>query len=228
MIAALIVAAGHGVRMGGGARKQFRLLAGRPVLVHSLAAFDGCREIERVVLVVPQSEVDYCRREIIECARMSKPVVLVAGGARRQDSVYNGLAAIEVQRGIVLIHDGVRPLIDRHLIEACIAGARQWHACIPALAVSDTLKQVDALGVIRESPKRDTFYLAQTPQAFDIQWIREAHTAARQNGWEATDDASLLERLGRSVHIIPGARRNIKITTSEDLILAEALLANRS
>jgi 2-C-methyl-D-erythritol 4-phosphate cytidylyltransferase len=226
MITALIVAAGQGLRMGG-ERKQYRTLAGRPVLVHSLAAFDACRQIERLVVVVSDSERTFCRREIIEPARLAKPVSLVAGGPRRQDSVYNGLAAIDADQGIVLIHDGVRPLIDTELIERCIAGAKKWQACIPAIAASDTLKRVDAEGVIRGTTPRDTIYLAQTPQAFDLVWIREAHEAARRHDWQATDDASLIEQLGRPVYIIPGTRSNLKLTTPEDLILAEALLAVR-
>ncbi len=221
---ALIVAAGAGVRMGGGTRKQYRPLAGSPVLAHSLAAFDACPGIECLVVVVAEREIDFCRREIIAPANLSKPVSLAAGGARRQDSVASGLAAIQAREGIVLIHDGVRPLVDAGLIERCIASARQWQACIPALPASDTLKQVDARGVIRSTPARDTFYLAQTPQAFDLALIREAHAAARQNGWEATDDASLVERLGLPVHVIPGSRHNLKITTPEDLLIAEALL----
>jgi 2-C-methyl-D-erythritol 4-phosphate cytidylyltransferase len=225
MIAGLIVAAGRGVRMGGGERKQYRILAGRPVLVHSLAAFDACREIDRLIVVIPESEFDFCQRNILKSANLRKPISLVAGGARRQDSVYNGLKAIDADQGIVLIHDGVRPLVTSDLIDKCISGARKWRACIPALAVSDTLKQVDAQGVICGTPLRDTIYLAQTPQAFDLVWIREAHEAARRHDWQATDDASLIEQLGRPVHIFSGSKHNLKLTTAEDLILAEALLA---
>jgi 2-C-methyl-D-erythritol 4-phosphate cytidylyltransferase len=225
MTSALIVAAGQGVRMGTGPRKQYRLLAGFPVLAHCMKAFDACEAIEKIILVVPEDETEFCRNQIVQPAGFRKPVKIVTGGLRRQDSVFNGLSAIHAQEGIVLIHDGVRPLVDEKLIMRCIEGARKWKACIPVIPVSDTLKQIDRNEVIGGTIARDIYFLAQTPQAFDLSLIREAHTTARHNGWQATDDASLVEQLGRPVHIVSGEKYNLKITTPEDMILIELLLS---
>jgi 2-C-methyl-D-erythritol 4-phosphate cytidylyltransferase len=223
MIAALIVAAGKGVRMGAGMRKQYLPLSGLPVLAHTLKAFDECPQIDQMVLVVPFDEIAYCRREIIEQLCLRTSVELVAGGARRQDSVCNGLDLLD-DRGIVLIHDGVRPLVSRRLIEACIEGVRQWEACIPVVAITDTLKKTDSKDTIELTVPRDGLGMAQTPQGFRVSLIKRAHDLASRNGWEATDDASLVERMGAKVHTIAGSSVNIKITRPGDLRWAEALL----
>jgi len=228
MITALIVAAGQGVRMGSTQRKQYLTLAGQPMLAHTLKAFDPSLDVERIVLVVPGEEIEYCRQQIIAGARIATDILLVPGGARRQDSVCNGLQALDDDQGIVLIHDGVRPLVSPQLIAACIQGVRRWEACIPALEVIDTLKQTDSAGVIRRTVPREGLRTAQTPQGFRLALIREAHRRALQEGWQATDDASLVERMGVPVHIIAGDRANIKITTPDDLRWAEILFALRA
>lgn len=222
MIAALIVAAGMGVRMGAAMRKQYLPLRGQPILVHTLKAFDRCPTIGRIVVVVPEDEIRFCRCEIIAPVRMRACVDVVAGGARRQDSVYNGLAVLD-EEGVVLIHDGVRPFVAQALIEACIQGAQRWHACIPVIPVNDTLKKIDPAGHVEKTIPRERLSSAQTPQGFSIALIREAHRMARRNGWQATDDASLVERTGSPVQIVPGSPTNIKITTCADLRWAEAL-----
>lgn len=227
MISALIVAAGQGVRMGSAQRKQYLQLCGRPVLVHTLQAFDRCPDIQCIRVVVPATEMDFCRRKILPDASLSKHVELIAGGRRRQDSVFNGLQHLGDARGVVLIHDGVRPLVSTSLIQACIQGALQWGACIPGVQAVDTLKQTDSLNNILGTIPRESIWLAQTPQAFSLPIIRRAHLEARQQGLEATDDASLVEALGIPVHVIDGLRENIKITTPEDLAYAEALLKLR-
>ncbi|MFZ1984419.1 MAG: 2-C-methyl-D-erythritol 4-phosphate cytidylyltransferase [Desulfatitalea sp.] len=225
MIAALIVAAGQGIRMGATQRKQYLALAGQPILVHTLKAFDASPDVERIVLVVPGEEIEYCRQRIVAGAQISTDMLLVPGGARRQDSVRNGLQRIDDDQGIVLIHDGVRPLVFPRLIAACIQGVQRWEACIPAVEVSDTLKQTDAAGVITRTVPREGLQMAQTPQGFRLALIREAHRRALQEGWQATDDASLVERMGVAVHTILGDRANIKITTPEDLRWAEIFFA---
>jgi 2-C-methyl-D-erythritol 4-phosphate cytidylyltransferase len=223
MIAAVIVAAGMGVRMGSALRKQYLSMNGRPMLAHTLMAFDQCPRIDRMVVVVPEDELSFCRREIIDPLRMRAPVVAVAGGTRRQDSVYNGLDVLNGE-GVVLIHDGVRPLISLKLIEACIEGALRWNACIPVIAVNDTLKKIDEEGCIETTVSREGLTMAQTPQGFRISLIKQAHHLARLNGWQATDDASLVERSGAApVHTISGSPLNIKVTTTVDLRWAEAL-----
>ena len=222
MIAALIVAAGKGVRMGADMRKQYLPLGGQPILAHTIQAFAECRRIDQMVVAVPVDEIAFCR-EIINKVPLRFPVKWVVGGSRRQDSVCNGLDAL-TDEGIVLIHDGVRPLVTQMLIESCIEGAQRWDACIPVVAVTDTLKRIDAQHKIIQTVSREGLGMAQTPQGFRISLIKKAHNQARRNGWEATDDASLIERTGGSVHAITGSPVNIKITTPEDLRWARMLL----
>ena len=225
MITALIVAAGQGKRMGGARRKQYMEIGGRPVLQWTLKAFDGCREIDDIVLAVPEAEIEFCRHTIVAEAGLYHGVTVVAGGMSRQDSVYNGLKAIgNGEDAIVLIHDGVRPFVSGRLIAACISGAKRWRACIPAVEVTDTIKLIDDSGIIRGTLPRDTLRSIQTPQAFDLQLIQTAHQMALEKGWQATDDASLVERLGYDVHAIAGDVHNIKITTPDDLNRAEWIL----
>lgn len=228
MIAALIVAAGRGLRMGTDRRKQFMALGGRPIVAHTLKAFDVCPAVEQIVVCLPEADMDLFRRSILSQADVSKEMVLVTGGPQRQDSVYNGLRAIEAKEGIVLIHDGVRPLVSRSLIEACLEGAKRWQACIPAVNVVDTLKQVNDQGIIVQSVPRDGLCMAQTPQAFGLSLIKTAHEKARRHGWQATDDALLVERMGINVHVIAGAEDNLKITTADDLSRAEAIYRYRA
>ena len=225
-VAALIVAAGQGVRMGSTQRKQFLLLSGRPILSHTIERFNVCPEVDLIMVAVPAEEIDYCNRQILSALPVSKEIRLVPGGARRQDSVRNGLEALGADAQIVLIHDGVRPLVRPALIAACIQGAYKYGACIPAMEITDTLKQKDASDTIVRTVPREGLYAAQTPQAFQTDLILQAHRRATQEGWQATDDASLVEHMGVCVHIIPGVRSNIKITTPEDLRWAEMLLTS--
>jgi 2-C-methyl-D-erythritol 4-phosphate cytidylyltransferase len=221
MIAALIVAAGKGTRLGADQPKQYLTLAGQPILIHTLKQFDRCSAITDIYLIVPEADRQYCKKEIVGPAELQKPLALVAGGVRRQDSVLNGLTAMAGSDGLVLIHDGVRPFLSLELIEACIAGGKKYGACVPALPVVDTLKQIDATHTISGTLSRDRLYMAQTPQTFRISLIARAHAEARRQGWKATDDASLVEQLGEPVHIIPGMRENVKITTPEDWAWAQ-------
>jgi 2-C-methyl-D-erythritol 4-phosphate cytidylyltransferase len=228
MISALIVAAGKGLRMGAAQRKQYLQLCDRPLLVHTLQAFDQCSEFQTILLVVPKTEMEFCEKEILPTASLNHRVKLIAGGRRRQDSVFNGLQYLGDGQGVVLIHDGVRPLVSMALIRDCIQGAMQWGACLPVVQAVDTLKQIDSHGNILCTMSRESIRMAQTPQAFSLAIILRAHREARRLNREATDDASLVEALGVSVHAIAGSRENIKITTPEDLAYAEALLKLRS
>jgi 2-C-methyl-D-erythritol 4-phosphate cytidylyltransferase len=218
---AIIVAAGQGVRMQGDLRKQFLQLSGRPILMHTLCAFNACRAIDQLIVVVPSEEFPYCQEKILKPAGLEGSVSLVAGGKRRQDSVFNGLESISDDNGIVLIHDGVRPLVSEEIIEACIQGALRWGSCIPVILPVDTPKQVNEAGVISRTIDRKALRMAQTPQAFQLPIIRKAHQTAFDNGWQATDDASLVERLGLDVHIVQGMQENLKITTAQDMTLAQ-------
>jgi 2-C-methyl-D-erythritol 4-phosphate cytidylyltransferase len=227
MIDALIVAAGKGRRMKTRQPKQFMELAGQPILSRALKAFDRHAEIDRIFVVLPETDIADCRASVIAQAALNKEVKVVAGGKHRQASVMNGLQSIPDQDGIVLIHDGVRPLVTQTLISACIDGARKWGACIPAIEAFDTLKKVHSDGTIEQTVPRQRIVMAQTPQAFRLALIRQAHETAVRLDRLATDDASLLEQMGAAVHVIAGSRHNLKVTRPEDFALAEAYLKSR-
>lgn len=224
MIAAVIVAAGQGLRMGSAKPKQFLPLGGKSILVHTLERFLSCSDISPIILVVAKEDFSAIQSLLQPLHPSHTKIEVVAGGSCRQASVFNGLKAIDAREGIVLIHDGVRPLVSKGLIDACIKGARRWGACIPAIAVHDTLKRVGEDDMVDSTADRQGLRLVQTPQAFDLSLIRRAHQQAAAEHWQVTDDASLVERLGGKVKVIPGGVENIKITTPQDLRLAEVLL----
>jgi 2-C-methyl-D-erythritol 4-phosphate cytidylyltransferase len=224
---AIIVAAGKGLRMKDSTKKQYLSVAGVPIIVHTLRAFDACDAIDKIYLVIPKEDLDFCRHEIISVAGCDTDIELVDGGPTRQDSVYNGLQAITTQNSIIVIHDGVRPLISDDQIKACILGAQTHGGCILGLPAFDTLKRVDSANTILETVDRNAIWLAQTPQAFRYDLISKAHANANRHGLTATDDASLVERLGLAVKVIEGSRQNIKITNPDDLKLARGLLEKR-
>jgi 2-C-methyl-D-erythritol 4-phosphate cytidylyltransferase len=224
MVTAIIVAAGQGSRMQGAQRKQYLSLAGLPILTRTLMVFDGCDAVEQIILVVPQDDIDFCRKNVLEPAGLTQKIRLMPGGRRRQDSVYNGLKEVDENCSIVIIHDGVRPFVQNEQIIACIDSARESGACIIGVPAHETLKQTDSSGQIIRTLSRDDIWLAQTPQAFRHDLIRKAHDQARREGFFATDDAALVERTGAAVKIIKGSRTNIKITVREDLEMARWLL----
>lgn len=226
MVAAVIVAAGKGVRMQAPLRKQYLSLAGLPILTRTLIVFDGCDLIDDIYLVIPKADLDFCREKIVGRVTFTRKLHLVFGGARRQDSVYNGLQKIDPDCSIVVIHDGVRPFVSIEQVVATIKEARAFGACILGVPAHDTLKQVDATENIVHTLQRDNIWLAQTPQTFRCDLIKKAHEKAKADGYLGTDDASLVERLGEPVKIIPGSRGNIKITHKEDLEIAQCLLAS--
>lgn len=225
MITAVIVAGGSGVRMESAVKKQYLTIDRRPILSHTLALFSLHPEIDRIILVVPEDDMAYVNAHVLPHVSMQKPVKLVAGGRERQDSVRNGLSAIPESSGFAVIHDGVRPFVAPELISCCIHKARQTGACILGIPASDTLKVVNDGTQISRTLSRDRIWLAQTPQVFSLELIRKAHADAEAGQIGGTDDASLVERLGMPVDIIPGSRQNIKITTAEDLLLAEGLFS---
>lgn len=224
MDAAVIVAAGRGLRMGGPLRKQYLELDGLPILSHTLRIFDLSRHFTAIVLVVPESEFDFCEEKVLSPIAPETPVRLVSGGAVRQESVCNGLRSLPASTGLVAIHDGVRPLVTHERLRTCMKEAEIHGACILGMPVSDTLKSVSEAGAIRHTVDRENVWMAQTPQVFRYDMILNAHEHAARAGISATDDAMLMEKAGHRVLIIPGGRHNIKITTPDDLLLAEALL----
>jgi 2-C-methyl-D-erythritol 4-phosphate cytidylyltransferase len=225
MNAAIIVAAGQGIRMGVPVRKQYLQLDGSPILSYTLRVFDSCPLIDHICLVVPEGESEYCRQNVLPAAAPQTPLTLVPGGPARQDSVWNGLMALKELSGVVAIHDGVRPFVTPGQLAACIQAAILHGACILGIPATDTLKTVSTDGYISSTLDRENIWLAQTPQVFRYGLIRKAHEKSRKEGITGTDDAELLEKtLGARIKIIRGSRNNIKITTPEDLLFAEALL----
>ncbi|MDO3378335.1 2-C-methyl-D-erythritol 4-phosphate cytidylyltransferase [Geoalkalibacter halelectricus] len=220
----LIPAAGMGRRMGADINKQYLQLAGRPILAHTLSLFDQSPHVSRIIVVSPADEIAYCRREVVARFGLRKVEAVIAGGAERQDSVRNGLRHLgEREPGVVLIHDGVRPFFPARLIPRVIAAAAEQGGCVVGVPVKDTVKEVED-GRIRATPERGRLWLAQTPQAFSCALVRDAHEQALADGFRGTDDASLVERLGHRPAMLEGSYRNIKITTPEDLLVAEAFL----
>ncbi|MFZ3209835.1 MAG: 2-C-methyl-D-erythritol 4-phosphate cytidylyltransferase [Geobacteraceae bacterium] len=224
-VIALIPAAGVGKRMGAEINKQYLLLAGKPIVAHTLSLFEEAPFVDHIYLVTPEAEIPYCREMVVERYGFTKVRAIVPGGKERQNSVLNGLRAMEdaIEDDVVLIHDGVRPFVPIAVLEHAVAAARAHSGGLVAVPAKDTIKIVDD-GVVTETPPRERLWLAQTPQAFRYGVIRSAHEIAETVGFLGTDDASLVERLGQPVHIVIGDYRNIKITTPEDLILAEAFI----
>ena len=228
MITGIIVAAGRGVRMNQRLRKQYLSLEGRPILCHTLEALNACGVINTLFLVVPEKDFDYCHQNILTPNTFTEKVTLIAGGSERQDSVYNGLQAIEDKDSIVVIHDGVRPFVRAESLRVCIDGARDVGACILGIPASDTVKHVTPSGFIDRTLDREALWLAQTPQVFQYRIIRKAHDVARQRRSAGTDDALLVEQIGYKVKIVTGDRYNLKITTPEDFVIATAILRSKS
>jgi 2-C-methyl-D-erythritol 4-phosphate cytidylyltransferase len=221
---AVIVSAGKGLRFTEGKKKQFYFLEGKPILAHTLDKFETCSLIRSVRLVVGQEDMDYCLKEIVEKYRFQKVSKIVPGGKRRQESVKNGIDALPKDTEIVAIHDGVRPLVTQTMIEDSIHSAARYGAVVFAMPVKETIKMSNPDGTVLKTLDRESLWHIQTPQTFQVNVIREAHSRAEEDGFVGTDDASLVERLGGKVHILPGSYANIKITTPEDLWLANLFL----
>lgn len=225
---AIIPAAGAGVRMGSERPKQFLALEGKPVLQVTLEKFQGCQAIDAIIAVVPSADVDYCKREIVEKHHLGKVRKVIAGGPKRQDSVRLGIEASGGEYGLVLIHDGVRPLIPPDLIKRVVASAKKDGAVVAALPAKETVKEVDEKGLVTRTYDRQRVWLVQTPQVFRYRDILDAHRRALEQGWEGvTDDSLLMEKMGIPVKVIEGSEENIKITTPHDLELARRILQMR-
>ena len=220
----LIAAAGSGRRMGADRNKLLLPLAGRPLIAWTLEAALRAERISWIGLV--GQEVD--RPAILSLVENAqKTVVWIQGGDTRQESVLRGLDALPPQANHVLIHDGARCLAEPDLFDRCAAALEQGAALIAATPVTDTIKRVDADGLIVETPLRSELWAAQTPQGFVVDQLRQGHAEALKQGWSVTDDASLYERLGWPVRVLDAGPSNIKVTTPFDLTVAEAVLALR-
>ncbi len=224
-VAAVVPAGGYGTRMGNGTPKQFLQLGDVPLLIHALRVFESSRTITEIVVVVPQDAVEYCQQELLPQFALSKVNTVTGGGARRQDSVWNGLQAVDERTKIVIVHDAVRPFVTGAMVEQVVESAGTHGAAIVAIPLHDTVKQAASDGMIEATLDRQRLWLAQTPQAFRIELLREAHRSSRQADVEATDDAFLVERIGHRIFIVSGSPDNIKVTRPEDLVMGEAILA---
>ncbi len=222
---AIIAAAGTGIRMENKRPKQFLDLEGRPLLAMTLEKFQLCPAIDSIIVVAPQSDLKYCRSEVVEGHHFTKVEKVVAGGERRQDSVRFGIEASGGHYGLVLIHDGVRPLITHELIERLAKAAQEHRAVITGLPAKETVKEVDENTLVMKTYDRQRVWLVQTPQIFRYEDILMAHRRAVEEGWEeVTDDALLVEKMGIPVKIVEGSEDNIKVTTPQDLELVKFLL----
>lgn len=224
-VAAVIPAAGEGRRMGGPLEKQFLRLGGIPLLAHTLKTFESSPLVQGIVVVVPKNRLELVREKILEQYKISKLLALVEGGPQRQDSVRNGLEALEPGWELVVVHDGARPLVSLELIARCVGEAFLHGAAIAAVPATDTVKELDGEGFVERTPPRQRLWMVQTPQAFRYEWLLRAHKEAQKNGFLGTDDSSLLERLGYRVKVVQGSYENIKVTTRADLKLAQEILA---
>jgi 2-C-methyl-D-erythritol 4-phosphate cytidylyltransferase len=228
-VIALVPAAGMGKRMAAGINKQYLLLNEMPIIAHTLSVLEKAALVDDIILIIPEEEIAYCREQVVERFGFSKIRHIVPGGSERQYSVLNGLRILDQvdDNDILLIHDGVRPFISVPVIERAVSAARNFDGVLVAVPAKDTIKVVID-GFVTDTPPRQNLWIAQTPQAFRYSVIRAAHELADAEGFLGTDDASLVERLGKQIHIVIGDYHNIKITTREDLILAEAILKNAS
>lgn len=226
-VAALIPAAGVGRRMGGTTPKQFLHLGGREILAHTLEAFETCRAVHDIWVIVAPEYVAECQQSIVHRYGFQKVRGVVVGGATRQESVWRGLQQVPAVVDLVVVHDGVRPLVTTTLIEQTLEQA--WHtgAAIAAVPLKDTLKRVSKEGHVEATVPREALWRIQTPQAFRRAILCGAFQHAWQHGIQATDEAGLLEACGHAVHIVESYEHNVKVTTPDDLVWCETFLRQR-
>ncbi len=220
-VGVIIVAGGRGTRAGGDEIKQFRWVAGRPMLLHSLQMVQQRDDVGMVVVVLPHEHVGDPPPWLFQCD--TERLLLSVGGKERTDSVRNGIEDMPDEMQILVVHDAARPLATLAMLDAVIREARLGNSAVPALPVVDTLKRVDSSNAVVETVERSGLVRVQTPQAFPRDVLERAHDAAVRDRVSATDDAALCERLGLKVVTVPGDERAMKITTEADFVRAEAL-----
>ncbi len=221
----IVVAAGKGERMGAVLPKPFLPLLGIPLLVRTLRAVSSSRLVRKIILVIAEERESLCREMLQAYGPFRTPITIVHGGAERQDSVRFGLVALDPENAIVAIHDAARPFLTPDILDASIVTAAEHGGALVAVPVRDTIKRVTESGIVTGTVPRQQLWLAQTPQTFRVSLIRQAHARAAAEGITTTDDAALLEWGGKPVKVVLGSLRNFKITTPEDLQLAETILA---
>jgi 2-C-methyl-D-erythritol 4-phosphate cytidylyltransferase len=227
-VAAIIAAAGLGRRMQQDTPKTYLQLAGKPILIHTLEVFEKVPEVKEVLVVVHPEDLEFCQEEVIDPYPLKKVLRLVPGGKERQDSVYHALKVLKKEAAeidVILVHDGVRPLVDPAQVRKVVAAARRHGGAILGIPCQDTLKRVNSRGEVVATVDRQELWQVQTPQAFQAALLWRAYQEAMERGFYATDEAALVEALGETVVVVPGTCLNLKITTPDDLKMAEAILA---
>lgn len=222
--AAIVLAAGSGKRMNSKVHKQYLIIQDRPVLYYSLKEFEDSA-VDEIVLVVGKGEEEFCRKEIVDKYGISKVKAIVEGGKERYHSVFEGLKQTS-DADYVLIHDGARPFVNQDIIRRCMQEVQKYQACVVGMPVKDTIKIADEEGYAKQTPDRKNVWMIQTPQTFSYALIYEAYEEMLKTEDTAiTDDAMVLERIkGKKSKLIEGSYRNIKITTPEDLLIANVYL----
>ena len=226
-IGIVIPAAGQGKRMGAGCNKQFLLLMGQPILAHTIRIFQESSDVSEIVIVGAKSDL-LDIKELVYQHKFDKVVSISQGGAHRQDSVRAGVQALSATIQRVVVHDGARPLLTLKAFHQFIGETENFSAAIMGIQLKDTVKRVDLSGKVLDTPPRDSLRAIQTPQIFDRGILEVAHLKALSEGYYGTDDASLLEWMGYPVQVVEGLQGNIKVTTPEDLWLAERILGQRA
>lgn len=222
MVTAIILAGGKGKRMGSKISKQYIELKGKPILYYTLTKFINCKDIDKILLVLPKDEIDYCTKNIL-IKHSLKVDKIVEGGKERQDSVYNALKEVK-DSDIVLIHDGARPFVSNRIIEDGIKFAKLYGGAAPGVTPKDTIKVKDDWGFSKETPNRNNLVSIQTPQVFKLDIIKQCHERIKEDKITVTDDTMVIEIYNNKVYLYEGDYTNIKVTTPEDLILAEKLV----
>lgn len=224
--AAIVLAAGQGKRMNSMVPKQYLSIQGRPVLYYTLKVFEESN-VDHIIVVVGQGEVEYCQKHIIKKYGFNKVSNIIEGGQERFHSVYNGLCALK-HAEYVMIHDGARPFLNVDIIERTIQNVIKYKACVVGMPTKDTIKIADDSNYVRSTPPRNKVWMIQTPQAFDYELIKKAYDDYINNYEIAvTDDAMVLELITKHpVKLVEGSYENIKITTPEDILIADAILKN--
>lgn len=225
---AIVLAAGQGKRMGANVQKQYMELKGKPVLYYSLRAFEDSPIIDEIILVTGKGQEAYCENEIIIPYGFTKVHTIIEGGAERYHSVFNGLQCIEGE-GYVFIHDGARPFIEEEILWRAYEGVQLHKACVVGMPVKDTIKVVNEHQFAEKTPNREMLWLIQTPQVFATSIIKDAYEKLMREPYiQVTDDAMVVEQMiGYKVKLIKGSYENIKITTPEDILIAEVFVEKK-
>lgn len=222
-VTAIVLAAGKGSRMNSDTKKQFMEIGGKPILWYSLFAFEKYG-VDQIILVTGAEDVNYCKKEIVQKYGFKKVTDIVPGGKERYQSVYNGLK--KVTGNIVMIHDGARPIVSGEVIDRCVKGTIKHGACVAGVPVKDTIKIVDQDNIVTDTPDRSSLWITQTPQSFAYELVKKAYNIMQnEETYDITDDAMVVERFtDHKVRFVEGDYANIKVTTPEDIFIAEALL----